>query len=117
MNKSYREGNPENFWSPSKLVIEFAMQDILLILKWLNKFLENLLFAWSLYLIILSETNDMSRLIIYLPLFEKLEQKIQILFEPYILSMMVGSVLFCMLKTHEYSLAMFPNVIKLFDAC
>jgi hypothetical protein len=32
------------------LVIEFATQDILLTLKWLNKVLENLLFARSLYL-------------------------------------------------------------------
>jgi hypothetical protein len=37
----------------------------------------------------------------YLPLFEKLEQKNQIIFEPSILSMMVGSILFCMLKTRE----------------
>jgi hypothetical protein len=37
----------------------------------------------------------------YLPLFEKLELKIQIVFEPSILSMMIGSILFCMLKTHE----------------
>jgi hypothetical protein len=35
---------------PSKLVIEFATQYILLTLKWLNKFLENLLFARPLYL-------------------------------------------------------------------
>jgi hypothetical protein len=49
-NKSYREGNPKNFRIPSKLVIESATQDILLTLKWLNKFLENLLFARSLYL-------------------------------------------------------------------
>jgi hypothetical protein len=51
-NKSYREGNLGNLWIPSKLVIEFATQDILLILKWLNKFLENLLFSSPLYLIL-----------------------------------------------------------------
>jgi hypothetical protein len=40
----------------------------------------------------------MSHPMFYLPLFEKLEPKIQILFEPSILSMMVGLSLFCMLK-------------------
>jgi hypothetical protein len=44
-NKSYREGNPEDFWISSMLVTKFSMQDILLTLMWLNKFLENFLFA------------------------------------------------------------------------
>jgi hypothetical protein len=49
-NKLPRGQPDQDLQIPSKLVIEFAMQEILLTLKWLDKFLENLLFARPLYL-------------------------------------------------------------------